>query len=135
MSRIEYTTIEMLEKLIGFDTTSSKSNMDLINFIKDYLSSHGIESHLIANDDNSKANCLQQSGHPPAAGLACPGIPMLFRHIAKTGSAIRLCCAKRRQGFWPWVMRYEGFYRGRTGACPEDQGRKPGRTDSFSVVI
>ena len=32
-----YTPIEMLDKLVGFDTTSAFSNMALIEFVRDYL--------------------------------------------------------------------------------------------------
>ena len=54
MSKI-YTPIEMLDKLVSFDTVSRNSNLPIIEFIKDYLQSYGVESHLVYNDDNTKA--------------------------------------------------------------------------------
>ena len=36
-----YSTSEMLERLVAFDTTSSKPNLDLIGFVRDYLDAHG----------------------------------------------------------------------------------------------
>ena len=33
---------DMLAKLIAFDTTSAKSNLALIDFVRDYLAGHGI---------------------------------------------------------------------------------------------
>ena len=35
---------ELLDRLIGFDTTSAKSNLELISFVEDYLQSHGVAS-------------------------------------------------------------------------------------------
>ena len=33
---------EMLEKLVSFNTVSSRSNLELIGFVRDYLASHGV---------------------------------------------------------------------------------------------
>ncbi len=46
----------ILETIIGFDTTSSKSNMSMIDWIRDYLDGLGIESHLAFGVDEMKAN-------------------------------------------------------------------------------
>ena len=35
---------ELLAKLVAFDTTSSKSNLTLIDFVEAYLKDHGITS-------------------------------------------------------------------------------------------
>jgi acetylornithine deacetylase len=48
---------ELLAKLVGFDTTSAKSNLALIAFVQEYLASHGIESTLVPSADDKKA-CL-----------------------------------------------------------------------------
>jgi acetylornithine deacetylase len=48
---------ELLAKLVGFDTTSAKSNLALIAFVQEYLASNGIESTLVPSADNKKA-CL-----------------------------------------------------------------------------
>lgn len=37
----------MLERLVAFDTTSRKSNLALIDFVRDYLAGFGIESRLV----------------------------------------------------------------------------------------
>ena len=34
-------SLELIERLIGFDTVSRNSNLELINFIADYLDGHG----------------------------------------------------------------------------------------------
>lgn len=48
---------DLLAKLIAFDTTSAKSNLDLIAFVRDYLDGHGIASTLVPNGDDKKT-CL-----------------------------------------------------------------------------
>lgn len=68
-----YTTMELLEKLIGFDTTSSKSNMDLIHFVKDYLNAQGVDSHIIANEEKSKANLFASIGPSTGGGIGLSG--------------------------------------------------------------
>src|SRR6516165_2277124 len=37
---------ELLAQLVAFDTTSTKSNLELIAYVKDYLDSHGVASTL-----------------------------------------------------------------------------------------
>ncbi|ODR97530.1 hypothetical protein AUC70_00470 [Methyloceanibacter stevinii] len=49
--------IGLLAKLIAFDTTSAKSNLDLIAFVREYLDGHGIASTLVPDGDGKKA-CL-----------------------------------------------------------------------------
>ena len=55
-----YTPKELLGVLIGFDTTSFRSNRDMIDFIVDYLSSHGISSSLGFNEEETK-RLIQQN--------------------------------------------------------------------------
>ncbi|SVC55383.1 uncharacterized protein METZ01_LOCUS308237, partial [marine metagenome] len=42
ISAIEAKAIELLRTLVGFDTTSYKSNLELIEFIQSYLTNYGI---------------------------------------------------------------------------------------------
>ena len=48
---------QLLAKLVAFDTTSAKSNLDLIGFVQDYLKGHGVTSTLVPSEDGKKA-CL-----------------------------------------------------------------------------
>ena len=41
----------MIEKLIAFDTTSHKSNLELIGFVQDYLGDLGVDCELTYDDD------------------------------------------------------------------------------------
>ena len=47
---------QLLERLIAFDTTSRNSNLELIAWVRDYLSDFGIESLLVHDETGSKAN-------------------------------------------------------------------------------
>ena len=58
----------MIETLVGFDTTSRESNLELIGFVEDYLKSHGVESTLVFNDDRSKANLIASIGPATSQG-------------------------------------------------------------------
>jgi len=39
-------SVEMLRRLVAFDTTSRNSNLALIDYVKGYLQEHGIASKL-----------------------------------------------------------------------------------------
>lgn len=56
-------TKDLLAKLVGFDTTSAKSNLALIRFVQEYLDSHGITSTLVSSEDGEKANLYATIGH------------------------------------------------------------------------
>ena len=68
-----YTPKELLSVLIGFDTTSFRSNRDMIDFIVDYLSSHGISSSLGFNDEETKADLIATIGPQVAGGIILSG--------------------------------------------------------------
>ena len=50
ISAIEAKAIELLRTLVGFDTTSYKSNLELIEFIQSYLTNYGIQSTLVHDE-------------------------------------------------------------------------------------
>lgn len=63
----------MAGRLIGFDTVSANSNMALIDFVRDYLVGHGIESHLVENADGGKANLFATIGPDTDGGIVLSG--------------------------------------------------------------
>ena len=65
--------IELLKKLIGFDTTSYNSNLNLINFIQSYLLSYNIESTLIHDESGKKANLYATIGRKDIGGVMLSG--------------------------------------------------------------
>ena len=64
---------EMLARLIAFDTTSARSNLALIDFVRDYLAGHGIESRLTFDDSKAKANLYASLGPTGPGGVVLSG--------------------------------------------------------------
>jgi acetylornithine deacetylase len=60
--------IDLLQHLVGFDTTSHKSNLELIHFVRDYLNEYGIRSTLIENENKDKANLFASIGPDTLTG-------------------------------------------------------------------
>ena len=69
-------SLELIERLIAFDTTSRESNLGLIEWVRDWLATLGIESRLVYNDDGRKANLFAtvHGRNGPPAGAPRPGI-------------------------------------------------------------
>ena len=68
MSEPHYSPVEMIKALVAFDTTSRESNLEMIRFVEQYLEAHGIESTLVFNDDQSKANLIATVGPATSRG-------------------------------------------------------------------
>jgi len=66
-------TPEMLRRLVSFDTTSSKSNIAVIDFIRDYLAGHGIACRLTPSTDGAKSNLYATIGPDIAGGIVLSG--------------------------------------------------------------
>jgi acetylornithine deacetylase len=66
-------TLEILDRLIGFDTTSALSNLPLINYVREYLYSHGIDACIDASADGTKANLIASIGPATAGGIVLSG--------------------------------------------------------------
>lgn len=73
MTGTRYDPIEMIERLVSFDTTSRESNLALIHFVRDYLASHGIDSTLIHDESGNKANLYATVGPTDVPGVALSG--------------------------------------------------------------
>ena len=61
-------TRDILETLVGFDTVSARSNLEMIDWIRDYLSGFGIDSVLAPNPEGTKANLFATVGPAGADG-------------------------------------------------------------------
>lgn len=66
-------TIEILERLVAFDTVSARSNLALIEFIRALLAEHGIDCRLTFHEGGEKANLLATIGPPVAGGVVLSG--------------------------------------------------------------
>ncbi len=64
---------DILEKLIGFDTTISINTLDAVNFIKKYLDEKGVKTCLVFNENNARASLLATIGDEKNAGLLFSG--------------------------------------------------------------
>jgi acetylornithine deacetylase len=65
--------VAILERLVGFDTVSAKSNLALIEWVADYLDGCGIVSALTRNTDRSKANLFATIGPDDRGGVILSG--------------------------------------------------------------
>ena len=68
-----YTTAAMLERLIGFDTTSRNSNLPLIGFVRDYLDSWSVPYRVSLDETGQKANLHAIIGPQAPGGIALSG--------------------------------------------------------------
>jgi acetylornithine deacetylase len=73
MSGPSYSATELLARLVGFDTTSHKSNLALIRFVEDYLLQHGVVSHIVPSADGRKAGLYATVGPANVGGVALSG--------------------------------------------------------------
>ncbi|MBT2372548.1 acetylornithine deacetylase [Pseudomonas fluorescens] len=64
---------DVLKTLVGFDTTSRESNLQLIAFVRDYLEGFGVASELVYNDERSKANLFATIGPVDLPGIVLSG--------------------------------------------------------------
>ena len=65
---------QILDRLVGFPTVSSGSNLDLVDWLEGYLTGHGIECHRHWNEDGTKAALMAH------AGPRVPGAVVLSGH-------------------------------------------------------
>jgi acetylornithine deacetylase len=68
-----YSVLELLERLVAFDTTSHKSNLALVRFVEDYLAQIKVPSRLVPSADGLKANLFATIGPEGVPGVALSG--------------------------------------------------------------
>ena len=66
-------SVEMIRKLVGFDTTSRNSNLELIAFVEAYLHGHGVATRRVSNEDGTKANLYATVGPTDRPGIMLSG--------------------------------------------------------------
>jgi acetylornithine deacetylase len=64
---------QMLDRLIGFDTTSRNSNLALIEFVRDYLDRLGVAADLVFDASGTKANLFASIGPAEGSGIVLSG--------------------------------------------------------------
>ena len=73
MTHETVSSIEMLKRLVAFDTTSRNSNLELIKYIQSYLDDHKVTSTLVPNAQGTKANLFATIGPDTAGGIVLSG--------------------------------------------------------------
>ncbi|MHC3823206.1 acetylornithine deacetylase [Pseudomonas sp. G3-19] len=66
-------SVALLKTLVGFDTTSRESNLQLIEFVRDYLAGFDVPCELIYNAERSKANLFATIGPAEQPGIVLSG--------------------------------------------------------------
>lgn len=62
--------IDLLRSLVAFDTTSHKSNLEIVDFLENYLLQHGILSTRVVSADGTKSSLFATIGPHDVAGIA-----------------------------------------------------------------
>jgi acetylornithine deacetylase len=70
---VQLSPVEMLERLVAFDTDSSKSNLALIAFVESYLAANGIAFVKAFNPEGDKAAILATVGPMRDGGVVLSG--------------------------------------------------------------
>jgi acetylornithine deacetylase len=70
---IRLSTTELLSRLVSFDTTSRYSNLQLINFVREYLDAHRVPYRISTDATGEKANIHAIIGPQQPGGVALSG--------------------------------------------------------------
>jgi acetylornithine deacetylase len=73
MTGVRYTPLEMLAKLVSFDTESSKTNLPLVDFVEDYLKGWGVPYVRVPNAEGDKAALYATLGPLDRGGVVLSG--------------------------------------------------------------
>ncbi len=73
MNTVAIDSVEMVRRLVGFDTTSRGSNLALIEFVRDYLDHYGVTSELVFDETGNKANLYATIGPAGVGGIMLSG--------------------------------------------------------------
>jgi len=80
----------ILETLVGFDTTSRGSNLELIGWVEAYLDRHGVPHRRVLNAEGDKSNLLATIG-PAEPGGVVEHRGVRLGHAVEAHRAHRAC--------------------------------------------
>lgn len=66
-------SIDMLRRLVAFDTTSRDSNLALIDWVRSYLAELGVSARLVHDETGTKANLFATLGPADRPGIVLSG--------------------------------------------------------------
>jgi acetylornithine deacetylase len=98
-------TIELLERLVAFDTVSDKSNLGLIAFVSEYLASHDISFVTAPNESGDKAAIYASIGPMVDGGVVLSGHTDVVPVVGQAWTTD------------PFILRREGTRLFGRGAC------------------
>ncbi|MDX2155367.1 MAG: acetylornithine deacetylase [Hyphomicrobiaceae bacterium] len=64
---------EILGRLVAFDTVSDKTNLPMAEWVREYLTSHGVDSVMLPSEDGIHANLFATIGPEGIGGLGLSG--------------------------------------------------------------
>ena len=67
------TARDLMDRLVGFPTVSRDSNLELIDFVEDYLGGFGVKSTRVPNEDGTKAALYAHIGPEIDGGVVLSG--------------------------------------------------------------
>ena len=105
-SPIKPETFALIERLIGFDTTSRGSNLGLIEWARDYLKGYGIESRLTYDATGKKANLFATVQKPGFSLTFCAMFPPCMISFAFTGIETSVSASFRRIWVSFWLANF-----------------------------
>ena len=73
MAGVLGSAIDVLEKLVGFDSISGRSNHEIVGYIKDTLEAQGVEVTLSYDAEGRRANVFATIGPPSGGGVVLNG--------------------------------------------------------------
>src|SRR5262245_39024820 len=65
--------IDILRTVVAFDTTSRRSNLELIQWVEAYLADLGVPTRRVPNADGSKSNLMATIGPAVDGGVVLSG--------------------------------------------------------------
>nr|WP_108384722.1 acetylornithine deacetylase [Yoonia sediminilitoris] len=63
----------LMDRLVAFPTVSSESNLELIDFVEEYLDAHGVAANRVYNSDGNKASLYAHVGPQVEGGVVLSG--------------------------------------------------------------
>ena len=67
------TTLDLIQRLVQFNTVSRDTNLPLIEYAATYLDDFGIESYQVTSDDGKKSNLYASIGPEESGGVVLSG--------------------------------------------------------------
>ncbi len=120
--------MELLDRLVSFDTTSRNSNLELIGFIRSYLDAHGVAYRISTDDTGRKANIHATLGAPAQGGIALSGhvdtVPVDGQAWTSDPFALR---AEQDRLYGRGTTDMKGFVASALAAVPELLARRLSR--------